>query len=465
MPSIDYTLTTGTNLTKEQISTGLPRELTPTLELGKDNRTWNTEHLKALRLILCNFMVKPKRNRFDGIYLYSRKNTKNKPKIYNPHTISLSALKYVIDALGRAGIIDHRPATQRKSGVPAENKLSEFRITQQALDFAFSLGINPDTVKSISRKHVRLRDRKTDALIPFEWDEYTTHIEQFMTEYCSLLNQHSIMLKTDDEPDKGIVEYGDKLGGEHIHLYRSYRNYSDYPEFKPVIDKLSIDMKNPNFAFGGRAGSYWMGGIAGKKENRPTILINGNKTKSADFPCMNINLCYLQETDNWYQTENKNELRKQGRIEEDGYYIPDLPRDIPKKMIQLMLNVKGRRAVSMVFNKWLANEAEDELFAAYKEAGLSNIEIMDKLEKKHQKIKKYFYKGMLVGQIISFEEANTVMHLALYFMKIYKFPVLTIHDEFLVEEEYLDMVNEFMYSTIACELCQKYSLMDQIKHL
>jgi hypothetical protein len=90
---------------------------------------------------------------------------------------------------------------------------------------------------------------------------------------------------------------------------------------------------------------------------------------------------------------------------------------------------------------------------------------MDKLEEKHKPIKDYFYKGKLVGQIIQFEEANTVMHLALYFMKIYEFPVLTIYDEFLVEEEHHDMVNEFMYSTIACELCQKYSLMNQIKYL
>jgi len=41
MPYVDYLLTTDTDLTKGMISEGFPRELTPNLDLGKDNRTWN----------------------------------------------------------------------------------------------------------------------------------------------------------------------------------------------------------------------------------------------------------------------------------------------------------------------------------------------------------------------------------------------------------------------------------------
>jgi hypothetical protein len=51
MPTIDYFLSTDIVLTKEDISTGLARELTPTLELGNDKRTWNKDQLKALTLI------------------------------------------------------------------------------------------------------------------------------------------------------------------------------------------------------------------------------------------------------------------------------------------------------------------------------------------------------------------------------------------------------------------------------
>ena len=208
-----------------------------------------------------------------------------------------------------------------------------------------------------------------------------------------------------------------------------------------------------------------MSGKAGLKENRPHLLINGNKTKSADFPCMHINLCYRQETKRWLQTENKDELKEQGRIEEDGYYIEGLHRDIPKKMVQLMLNVKGRRAVSMVFNRWLKNEAKEGIVDAYRQSGLSPTQIMDKLEEKHKTIKDYFYKGKLAGQIIQNEEANVVMHLALYFTKQYETPCLTVYDELIVEEKHHAMVKEFMFSTTDDEVYRKYSHMNQIKYL
>ena len=41
-----------------------------TLDLGKDNRTWNKDQLKALTLILCNLVSK--HNEDDGIWIYSR---------------------------------------------------------------------------------------------------------------------------------------------------------------------------------------------------------------------------------------------------------------------------------------------------------------------------------------------------------------------------------------------------------
>ena len=83
------------------------------------------------------------------------------------------------------------------------------------------------------------------------------------------------------------------------------------------------------------------------KYDRPTILINGKQTGTADFPCSHINLCYKHETNNWYQTEPNSELVEQGRDDEDAYLVhPKLHRDIPKMMVQMMLNIKGRNAVS-----------------------------------------------------------------------------------------------------------------------
>ena len=74
MPYVDYLLTTDTDLTKGMISEGLPRELTPNLDLGKDNRTWNKSQLQALKLILCNIVDHGHED--NGVFLYSRDKTK-----------------------------------------------------------------------------------------------------------------------------------------------------------------------------------------------------------------------------------------------------------------------------------------------------------------------------------------------------------------------------------------------------
>ena len=90
MPLIDYHLTTTIELTKEDISSGSVRALSKNLELGKDNRTWNKQQLKALTLILCN-LVKSF-NEDGGVFLYSR-DKKTVDKKFNPLGIGFHQIK------------------------------------------------------------------------------------------------------------------------------------------------------------------------------------------------------------------------------------------------------------------------------------------------------------------------------------------------------------------------------------
>ena len=103
MPYIDYHLGTDIVLTKDDISNGLPRELTPKLNLGKDNRTWKQTHLTALTLILCNLVTH--HNEDDGKFLYSRKK-RQIPKQFNPNGVSYSSLFFVIDALVEGKVLE-----------------------------------------------------------------------------------------------------------------------------------------------------------------------------------------------------------------------------------------------------------------------------------------------------------------------------------------------------------------------
>jgi hypothetical protein len=488
MPYIDYYLGTDIHLTKEDISNGLPRELTPKLNLGKDNRTWKQTHLTALTLILCNLVTLHKED--DGKFLYSRKK-RQIPKQFNPNGVSYSSLFFVIDTLVEGKVLEGYIAPPRTTGVNPK-LLSEFTVTQQALDFAYALGINRQTVKVLDNFHVRLRNHKPpNEPLEFKQNSYTGYVEMLMSKYNHYLNQQSIMLKTDDETGEGIVEYGTKLKGQKIHLYRNYKNWSEDKDVAKDFESLLpfIKLSNPNFAFGGRGGSYWQND---KKEDRPTILINGNKTGTADFPCSHINLCYKHETKNWYQLEPNSELVEQGRGDEDAYMVhPKLPRDVPKMMVQMMLNIKGRTSVSKTFNDWILrrntklvpinpkpksllakthnkvidedNVASKELSALYKKTGLEALDVMTAIEEKHQPIKDYFYKGKLAGQIIQWEEANLIFNLAWEFCSVHDIPTLTVHDELIAEVKHIPMIREFMYSSGYSEVCNKYSLMNKIK--
>ena len=141
-------------------------------------------------------------------------------------------------------------------------------------------------------------------------------------------------------------------------------------------------------------------------------------------------------------------------------------------MVQLMFNIKGRSQVSKKFNDWIEARHDDEKKNATKQQqqfhqrhNFSNMQLMEMIENKHAKIKDYFYKGKIAGQIIQWEEANLVFNIANQFINEHGITTLTVHDELIVEEKHYPMVKEFMYSSGYSEICAKYSLMNRIKHM
>ena len=463
MPYIDYYLSTKIKLTKDSLSaTELTSSLTSNLDLGKDKRTWNKKQLEALTLILCNLV---KNHHLDnGVFLYSRKNRKNIPTSFNPQNIGNKPLFFVLDKLRRADLIEDITAPPRTTGFNPE-RLSEFHVTQEALDLAYSLGINRKTVDVLSSQHVSLRDMRFNDLI-YKPNAYTKYVEELMTRYCKHLNKQSIMLKTSDSIGEGIIEYGSRFGGEKIHLYRRYKNWTDIEDLLPDINNLNIKIPNKNFNIGGRSGGYWMDGLAGKKVNRPTLIINGKQTASVDFPCSHLNLCYKHETGSWYQQETYNELKAESREYEDGYIVSTkIDRALTKHMIQLMLNVKSKSAVSKIFNEWLLEEGNEEHNYNKLNSGYETIEIQEEILKHHYKIKDYFYKGKIAGQVISWEEANLMFNIADQYIREHNITTLTVHDELIVQEEHQPLAREFMFSSGHNETCSKYSVMSMIKDL
>ena len=470
MPFIDFFLKPSPEepeLTKEILEITLKTTgVAPLLMLYGDKRKWNKKHLKALTLILCNVVKHGDRDR--GVFLYERKKQKNIPISFNPNGVGFSSIHWVIDELHKADLIDDVIAPKQQRGI-----MSQFTIKPRILKLAWDLGFTRQDTYTGKDTHVRLRDKDGKKRLEFKPNSYTKYIEELMSRYCEHLNKtyigwNTINIENDEfvYENATVTELGDRYELEKIHLYRSFRQYTDDKDLLPDINNLNSKMSNPNFNFYGRAGGYYMDSHRALKEDRKTIHINGKETATADFPCSHINLCYRHETGEWLQKETYAELKEQGRELEDGYLVsPTVDRDVIKLLVMLMFNIKSKSAVSRKFNEELEKEKNVDIKFKRMETDYENKQLIDLVLLKHQPIKDYFLKGKLAGGIIQFEEANLMFNIADQFIREHKITTLTVHDELIVEKEHHAMVKEFMYSSGYNEICSKYSLMHKIKHM
>jgi hypothetical protein len=474
MPNIDYFLYTEVPITKGALLSASDWVRKPHLEFHKDGRTWNKDRISAMSLLLCNVVWHEKRGSVK--FHYSRKR-ESVNRQFNPVAVKIDSLLSCIDSLASAKFIKHVKAKPRTKGTPRDNMTSEFQVTSKGLMLCAILGLTKETIQEHKRFHVRLRPEGRPNLVPYEHDEYSAHIEQLMVSYCEHLNAHRISVPSNQSTVGNIIylEYG--RGAERIHLYRNYREYTKAME-EEIGDTYPFIETNWNFAFAGRSGGYWHGT---KSELRPHITIDGKPTDKVDIPCCHINLCYRDEseTGEWHQKETHDELKADGREMEDAYYLPNVERDVVKKMVLIMFNVKRRSGASSSFNKWRnqshedrSKNASDEEVRMYKRSlkatGLTDLEfnnwLIQQVLKKHDRIKGYFLKGKLGGQIVQAVEANVMHHLAAYFQEAHGFACLTVYDEFIVPSERIEMVREHLFNTVSCGICEQHSILKQVRY-
>ena len=483
MPVIDYFLHTDVEITKASLleaSEGIPE---PHLELHKDSRTWNKDRLAAMELMLCNLVWSQGVDA--GLFYYSRGRVSIHQQ-FNPVGVKIHSLLSCVDSLAAAGFIDHTKGRQRTEGSKRTEdseghkfyETSTFRATSKALKLCSNLGLTREAIQEYRRFHVRLRPEGRGDLVPYKHDAYSAHIEALMADYCNKLNQHRISVPSNDSTEDNLVylEYG--KDAQPIHLYRNYREYTKKME-EEIGDRYPFIDTNWNFVFGGRSGGYWHGT---KKELRPYIKIDGKPVEKVDMPCCHINLCYRNEskTNKWYQTETYKALKAEGREQEDAYYLPNVERDVVKKIVLIMFNVKGVSGAKNSVHNWINHKYEDksrnataeelQMYRDSVEATGKKTEkafndwVIKEVLRKHHKIKGYFLKGLLAGQIVQGVESNFMHHLAAYFQSVHGFCCFTVYDEFIIPaDDWAGMVEEQMFSTMDCDVCTEYSILNMVK--
>ena len=144
---------------------------------------------------------------------------------------------------------------------------------------------------------------------------------------------------------------------------------------------------------------------------------------------------------------------------------PTVHRSVIKLLVMMMFNIKSKSAVSRKFNEALNEDQNIDIKYERMSINYSNLQLIDLVLMKHNKIKEYFLKGKLAGGIIQFEEANLMFNIADQFIREHEITTLTVHDELIVQEKHQPMVKEFMYSSGYNDICSQYSLMHKIKHM
>ncbi len=357
----------------------------------------------TLNRVLTNLYKTPRKP-----IIYSRDKKYFAPgTFYYNEELTYTIMKNCIDALCELELIDHG------IGDNGFNKYSYFRATEELQEVFKGLTIKNSNINYALTRTIYLRDKKKEdgtngKLLPVD---YTT--KQNITLNNHLVKYNSFIALFDITWDAPEVA---KL----LHKCLLWR---DKPE---LIKKRSLhSIFNENMSNGGRMyGAFW---INMPKMLRPYLKINGESLVDIDFNACHIQLLY----------------KKVGEPTPKNPYVydrSDIRRDYAKRLLLTTLNLKmkGERTENQVRNDvYRASEIREEKHYMLKE-------ILVKLEKAHEPIKKYFYTG--IGLRLQLAEANIMRRIMKKCMKK-NIPILPVHDGCSVRISNADKVEKIFKET------------------
>ena len=420
MPNFNYYLDADIEIERHSLA-ALSKAISDTLAEDNSYRCdpltskWTLTQLKVLKFVLCNLVQHPN----IGV-LYERKHQATLSKRYNPNQIGIKVLNAVIDKLDEAGFIRHTPGDNTwkhtKENSPA--LLSEMASTEQLLELADQLGVTNEAIYKKDSSHIKLRSPLSDGgkFIDFKDTEYTRHIDKIMAEYCSFLNQQTLINELTGEQYSGAL------------LNRSYRDRDG----------------RQSLIYGGRSGGHWM---SGDRE----ITINGEATVEFDYNASILNNLHKHLYGSYLNADS----------EVDLYAIEDVHRDVTKALItRCMLNAKSRTQSTMRFNSLLEKNAD--LRQKREQSSLSTKAIVDAIQNKFSNLQHLFYQGPDQAEHYSWIDQNHLFEIA-HQACLYDIPALTVHDSFIVRESDKDRMEMLMYSTCMPDVYSKMSLIRRME--
>lgn len=331
-------------------------------------------------------------------------------ELYNPNGVSRGIFK-VIDKLLEQGYIEHKKGfidretgVGRRSRMKATNKLIAEYIEQFGLDRA-AITNHPNTPL------VRLKD-EDENLIPFDRTKEIKAMEMVLRGYNRILEQTSIELSKDSDDE--MVSTNQKFA------YRVFNGGS--------------------FHYGGRfAGPWWM--YCGKGL-RPFITINGNPTVELDYEALHVYLLYARLGVDYNREE-------QG----DPYILESgADRKLIKKVVFFSLNAETSesawRGLTSELRADIRTNEHDGKDSPQLQAQLDCVWTQDQYDdlacqflSKHPELEVFLHKGM--GRCLMNEDSHICSRIVEILTGL-GVPVLTIHDSFIVEHQYEELLQRIM---------------------
>ncbi|MBC8427499.1 MAG: hypothetical protein H8D97_01265 [Proteobacteria bacterium] len=207
---------------------------------------------------------------------------------------------------------------------------------------------------------------------------------------------------------------------------------------------------------GGRYYGGWWQQIGSNE--RKNIILNGEKTIEIDFKAIHPTLLYLK---------NNIDITKTGF---DPYWSKDPKvRRIFKRLLLCMLNANSKKkaisaAIQQVKKTAIENPEKypEDILKVPKDEYLN---LMDKFANYNKSIKNYFYSGQGIKLML---EDSYITSLIIEYFTNNNIPILTIHDSFIINYKYIDLMilkmkesfnvslKEFNYSILSIDPIVSY---------
>ncbi|HJV84496.1 MAG TPA: hypothetical protein VJ698_03400 [Noviherbaspirillum sp.] len=345
---------------------------------------------------------------------------------YNTLRVSYRRLRSTIELLHDAELIElHTGYFDRSSGKSAWTRV---RATPKLIAMLnpvrrrIPLACSPDHYEPIvlregKPKDAELRNEARGRLVEYDDTADTVRMRDVVRNYVSLLHEHHIENPADE------------------------RDWED----KPLIWRKFC---NSSWESGGRFyGGNWQNC---KRDLRPHILIDGERTIELDYVALHACLAYARKGIGWWENVSDRHL-----IAQDPYGTNWRPltekqwRYFYKKALNVALAATSERSsLQALYNLW----RNDELSGAgrmpleFKQKGLLGIEMRRYLGEQgpHVRIVDLFFQG--IGLNLQYWDSQVAEAIFLEFVARGK-PVLGIHDSFIVKESDQELLQEVMSTT------------------